>query len=52
VHSLVGDLVPGSSGGGGVWLVDIIVFVDIDIIVDIIFILWGCKPLQLLQFFL
>jgi hypothetical protein len=24
VYSLVGSLVPGSSGGGGVWLVDIL----------------------------
>jgi hypothetical protein len=25
VYSLVGGLVPGSSGGGGVWVVDIVV---------------------------
>jgi hypothetical protein len=37
VYSLVGGLVPGSSGGSG-WL--------------ILFFLWGCKPLQLLQSFL
>ena len=34
VYSLFGGLVPGSSGGSG-WL--------------ILFFLWGCKPLQLLQ---
>jgi hypothetical protein len=38
VYSLVGGLVPGSSGGSG-WLI-------------LLFFLWGCKPLQLLQFFL
>ena len=37
VYSLVGGLVPGSSGGSG-WLISL-------------FILWGCKPLQLLQSF-
>jgi hypothetical protein len=35
VYSLVGGLVPGSSG----WLI-------------LLFFLWGCKPLQLLQSFL
>jgi hypothetical protein len=35
VYSLVGGLVPGSSGGSG-WLI-------------LLFFLWGCKPLQLLQ---
>jgi hypothetical protein len=37
VYSLVGGLVPGSSGGTG-WF--------------ILFLLWGCKLLQLLQCFL
>jgi hypothetical protein len=35
VYSLVGGLVPGSSGDSG-WLI-------------LLFFLWGCKPLQLLQ---
>jgi hypothetical protein len=34
VYSLVGGLVPGSSGGSG-WFI-------------LLFLLWGCKPLQLL----
>ena len=38
VHSLVGGLVPGSSGGTG-WYI-------------LLFLLWGCKPLQLLGSFL
>ena len=38
VYSLVGGLVPGSAGGSG-WLI-------------LLFFLWGCKPLQLLQSFL
>jgi len=38
VYSLVGGLVPGSSWGSG-WLI-------------LLFFLWGCKPLQLLQSFL
>jgi hypothetical protein len=38
VYSLVGDLVPGSSGGTGWFL--------------LLFLLWGCKPLQLLGSFL
>jgi hypothetical protein len=38
VYSLVSGLVPGSSGGSG-WLI-------------LLFFLWGCKSLQLLQFFL
>ena len=38
VYSLVGGLVPGSSGESG-WLI-------------LLFLLWGCKPLQLLQSFL
>ena len=37
VYSLVGSLVPGSFGGSG-WLI-------------LLFFLWGCKPLQLLQSF-
>jgi hypothetical protein len=37
VYSLVGGLVPGRSGGSG-WLI-------------LLFFLWGCKPLQLLQSF-
>jgi hypothetical protein len=38
VYSLVGGLVPGSSGASG-WLI-------------LLFFLWGCKPLKLLQSFL
>jgi hypothetical protein len=38
VHSLVGGLVPGSSGGTG-WFI-------------FLFLLWSCKPLQLLGSFL
>jgi hypothetical protein len=38
VYSLVGDLVPGSSGGIG-WFI-------------LLFLLWGCKLLQLLGSFL
>jgi hypothetical protein len=38
VYSLVGGLVPGSSGGTG-WFI-------------LLFLLWGCKLLQLLGFFL
>jgi hypothetical protein len=38
VYSLVGGLVPGNSGGSG-WL-------------TLLFFLWACKPLQLLQSFL
>ena len=39
VYSLVGGLVPGSTGGGGSgWLI-------------LLFFLWGCKLLQLLQSF-
>ena len=38
VYALVGDFAPGSSGGSG-WLI-------------LWFLLWGCKPLQLLQSFL
>jgi hypothetical protein len=38
VFSSVGDLVPGSSGGTG-WFI-------------LLFLLWGCKPLQLLGSFL
>ena len=38
VYSLVGGLVPGSSGGIG-WFI-------------LLFLLWGCKPLQLLRSFL
>jgi hypothetical protein len=38
VYSLVGGLVPGSSWGSG-WLI-------------LLFFLWGCKPLKLLQSFL
>ena len=37
VYSLVGGLVPGSSGGTG-WFV-------------LLFLLWGCKPLQVLGSF-
>jgi len=37
-YSLVGGLIPGSSGCSG-WLM-------------LLFFLWGCKPLQLLQSFL
>ena len=37
VHSLVGGLVPGSSGGSGFLI--------------LLFFLWSCKPLQLLQSF-
>jgi hypothetical protein len=40
VYSLVGGLVPGSSGVGGTgWFI-------------LLFLLWGCKPLQLLVSFL
>jgi hypothetical protein len=38
VFSLIGGLVPGSSGGTG-WFI-------------LLFLLWGCKPLQLLGYFL
>jgi hypothetical protein len=38
VYSLVGGLVPGSSGCTG-WFI-------------LLFLLWGCKPLQLLESFL
>ena len=39
VYSLICGLVPGSSGvGGSGWLI-------------LMFLLWGCKPLQLPQFF-
>jgi hypothetical protein len=38
VYSLVGGLVPGSSGRSD-WMI-------------LLFLLWGYKPLQLLQFFL
>jgi hypothetical protein len=38
VHYLVGGLIPGSSGGAG-WFI-------------LLFLLWGCKPLQLLGIFL
>ena len=38
VYSLVGGLVSGSSGGSGLLI--------------LLFFLWGCKPLQLLQSFL
>ena len=38
VYSLVGGLVPGSSGGTGKFI--------------LLFLLWGCKPLQLLVSFL
>jgi hypothetical protein len=37
VYSLVGVLVPGSSAGNGLLI--------------LLFFLWGCKPLKLLQFF-
>jgi hypothetical protein len=37
-YSLFGSLVPGNSGRSG-WLI-------------LLFFLWGCKPLQLLQYFL
>jgi hypothetical protein len=37
VYFLVDGLVPGRSGGSG-WLI-------------LLFLLWGCKPLQLLQSF-
>ena len=38
VYSLVGSLIPGSSGGSS-WFI-------------LLFLLWGCKPLQLLGSFL
>ena len=38
VYTLVGSLVPGSSGGTG-WSI-------------LLFLLWGCKPFQLPGFFL
>ena len=38
VYSLVGSLVPGNSGATG-WII-------------LLFLLWGCKPPQLLGFFL
>jgi hypothetical protein len=38
VYSFVDGLVPGSSGGSGWWV--------------LLFFLWGCKSLQLLQSFL
>jgi hypothetical protein len=38
-YSLVGGLVPGSSGGGPGWLI-------------LLFFLWDCKPLQIFQSFL
>ena len=37
MYCSVGGLVPGCSGGGSGWLI-------------LMFFLWGCKPLQLLQF--